>query len=375
MKSELIAYTWRGLSGYSYGYILVTNNRTISDVRKQKRIALFGGLPKDWGARAALEDGGGIHVDYVCDFSLPFNCKKEYIVIRDYRELINDDSVFFIISPKSLYDVMQTVKYLQYHCVDNFGIMFEGYTKDFGGREKLQTAFFDAIYDVFKDIDFLNQWNEIENIRRVSLEGAGYWDVPLMWIYGIYKNLPNTKYLEVGPGNGVMSLTLKKIMKISVTWICIPDEESLWGEIKRETFREVIENNQIQIKEGYIELDSFEGEEEYDIIVLAQVMEHFIFNPVGTLRKLAKLLKMDGLFFISVPEEHKHYNVDSYKDMPSPSDLSSEEIERRTKINNFGHFREYSYDEAIELFDDAGLECVDYQYTPCIHHYMLRKRV
>ena len=48
---------------------------------------------------------------------------------------------------------------------------------------------------------------------------------------------------------------------------------------------------------------------------MSQVMEHFIFNPVGTIRKLMSHLNEDGVMFISVPDIIYNYpkNVENYK--------------------------------------------------------------
>lgn len=45
MISELLSYTWKGVTGYSYGYILVSNISRIDDIKKDKRTkVLWGGV-------------------------------------------------------------------------------------------------------------------------------------------------------------------------------------------------------------------------------------------------------------------------------------------------------------------------------------------
>lgn len=85
------------------------------------------------------------------------------------------------------------------------------------------------------------------------------------------------------------------------------------------------------------------------------------------------MLAEDGYIFCSVPEETKHYNVTNYHEMPFPEDVSAEERERRTLINNFGHFHEYTYEEAMEVFEESGLECVFHKWTAPVHHFMLKR--
>lgn len=294
------------------------------------------------------------------------------IHICDYRKLLQDaENCYFIISLKNFAETASIIKILQYSGIDEFGIIYEGYTKDFNGKIPLQKAFFESINEVFQPIGFLNNWNELENIRRASLEGAGYWDIPYMCIHKLYKKKPGATYLEIGAGIGILSLSLKKLLDIDVTWVTIPDEESLWGEWRRKSSQEILKKYDIKTIPGFIETDSFTGF--YDIIVLAQVMEHLIFNPVNTFKKLARLVKDDGYIFVSVPYEIIHHNVESYRDMPYPEQLSVEERQRRNAINNYGHFHEYSYQEAIDVFRESGLECIGYKWTLPIHHFMLRK--
>lgn len=296
------------------------------------------------------------------------------VILKDYRELLkNADNYYFIIYQPDTFWLSEEAKLLQHSGIDEFGIVTGGYTKDFFGRRKLKEAFWDSLNEIFKDVTFLD-WEALENLRRASFEGAGYWDVPYSLIYQQYRNKSKISYLEIGPGIGTMSLGLKKLLDIDVTWITIPNEEALWSEWKRKSALSLIKNKyNIHIKEGFIETDKFEGQ--YDIIVMAQVMEHLIFNPVNTFKKLAGLVKEDGFIFVSVPEDIKHYNVESYKDIPYPFELTEEERVRRTKINNFGHFHEYSYEEAMSVFEESNLECVIHVMTTPIHHFMLRKKV
>lgn len=54
--------------------------------------------------------------------------------------------------------------------------------------------------------------------------------------------------------------------------------------------------------------------------------------------------------------------------------LSPKDVVRRTMINNFTHYHEYSYEEALELFDECGLKCIDSHTNLPIHHFILQKK-
>ena len=69
-------------------------------------------------------------------------------------------------------------------------------------------------------------------------------------------------------------------------------------------------------------------------------------NPDATIRKLMSHLNEDGILCISVPDiiYNNPKNVESYKEIPYFDDLSPKEVVRRTMINNFTHYHEYSYE-------------------------------
>jgi 2-polyprenyl-3-methyl-5-hydroxy-6-metoxy-1,4-benzoquinol methylase len=190
----------------------------------------------------------------------------------------------------------------------------------------------------------------------------------------MYEDKPGRKMLEIGPGVGVCSLSLKKMLDIDVTWLTVPDDEPQWNAWRSKSSLNLYKKYDIHIKEAAVETDQFDGE--YDIIFMSQVMEHFIFNPVGTIRKLMTHLKEDGVMFISVPDiiYNNPKNVESYKEIPFYEDLSVREAVRRTMINSFTHYHEYSYEEALEVFDECGLQCVDSHTNLPIHHFILKRK-
>ena len=190
----------------------------------------------------------------------------------------------------------------------------------------------------------------------------------------MYKNQPKKSFLEIGPGVGVCSLTLKKILNLDINWLMIPDEEPQWNAWRNKSSQDIYEKYDIQIKEAFVEMDDFDGS--YDIIFMSQVMEHFIFNPVPVIKKLMSHLNENGVMCISLPDiiYNNPKNVEHYKDIPFYDDLSPREVARRTIINSFTHYHEYSCEEALELFEECGLECIDCHTNLPIHHFILKKK-
>lgn len=395
MHCNFLKYVWKGMSEYSYGYILVTNQYSIEDIINcGKEIVIWGWRP-ELVPRINVLTECGIKANYVCDVWQPINSKNNVYgpPIRDYRELLKEkDKYYFIIILNNDEDITATMKMIQYAGYDEFGIVYEHFTKDFYGKKNLQKAFFDSINEIFAPYDFLHDKSEIGNLRHVTLTGAGYWDVPYRWLWDIYHRRfainetgkcisscfnggVKPKYLEIGPGIGLMSFSVKKVLDLDMTWIVIPGiKEDMWREYGSQTTYELMKKYNISTIEGYIETDEFPSVKGYDVIVFTQVMEHLIYNPVNTFVKLAGMLADNGYIFVSVPYDRMHYNVQHFHEMPYPDEVPEAEKERRTLINEYWHFREYSYDEAMEVFHESGLECAAYRWTPPIHHFMLRKK-
>lgn len=372
MYSELLNYTWKGITGYAYAYILISNKSKMAEIRSKKTIVLWGGTPQTSIAKHILEKNGIANI-LVASFYWKEDILSSYFDVINYKKVLdNPQDYYHIIDSSNMFECKESFKLLQYAGIDDFSILFSGYTKDFSERRRLQNAFWNTLNEVFLPVNFLGNWKDIMDCKLYSLEGAGFWDVPYMLIYNLYRHKPLARYLEVGPGYGIMSLSLKKLMNIDVTWLVIPSKDDERDYNKKVLSVELSEKYSIHTIEGYLEIDNFVGN--YDIIVMTQVMEHFVCNPVGSLKKLRDLLSEDGCMFISVPEETKWYQVESYKEMPYASEISSEEYKRRNIINEYAHFHEYSYQEAMSVFEESGFQCINHVFTAPVHHFMLKKR-
>lgn len=387
MRAVRLTDYWKGADEYCKSLILITKKYTIDDIiHCGKEIVLFGWVPSAVQVIASLKDVG-ITVKYVCEVDqIPYGEFQngmpvgDGLVLKDYRTLLAEvDKYFFLFfSEDSSADIwtsplVKRVRLLQYKGIDEFGIIADVKTRDLFGSQQLIKCVYDTINEIFKGASLYN-WEAY----WLCLTQAGIdiqnWDYPLYKLYKMYKNEPQKKMLEIGPGIGVCSLSLKKLLDIDITWLTVPDEEPQWNAWRSSSSLNLYQKYDIHIKEAFVETEDFEGC--YDIIFMSQVMEHFIFNPVGTIRKLMSHLNEDGVMFISVPDIIYNYpkNVDSYKEIPYFEDLSTREVIRRNMINSFTHYHEYSYDEALELFDECGLECIDSHTNMPIHHFILKKR-
>lgn len=387
MRATRLMDYWKGADGYCRSYVLITKKYTLDDIIYcGKEVVLFGWFPEAAQVVCALKKAG-VTVHYVCEVDqVPIGEFEngmpvgDGLVLKNYRELLKESEkyFFFFFSKDDRADIwtselVKRVRLLQYQGVEEFGIISDVKTRDLFGDEKLQESVYDTINEIFKGTSLFNWGAYWLCLTQAGLDIQN-WDYPVYKLYKMYANQPKKSLLEIGPGVGVCSLTLKKLLNLDITWLTVPDEEPQWNAWRSKSSLNLYKKYDIHIKEAFVETDDFDGK--YDIIFMSQVMKHFIFNPVATIRKLMSHLNEDGILCISVPDiiYNNPKNVESYKEIPYFDDLSPKEVVRRNTINNFTHYHEYSYEEALELFDECGLKCVDSHTNLPIHHFILKKK-
>jgi 2-polyprenyl-3-methyl-5-hydroxy-6-metoxy-1,4-benzoquinol methylase len=115
----------------------------------------------------------------------------------------------------------------------------------------------------------------------------------------------------------------------------------------------------LQFSKGNIELDPIPWGGGFDVIIMTEVLEHFNFQPVPTLRKIRDALAPEGLFFLSTPDAKEWGRTQKYykrlQDIPMPS---------RGKAIVDDHVWQYSEQELRQVLKDAGFSVVRWDYAP-----------
>ncbi len=388
MKVARLCDYWKGADGYCKRYILITKRYSIDDIKKcGKEIVLFGWFPEAVQVIDALRNNG-INVKYVCEVN-QVPCSEladegmdvgHGLILKDYRYFLKNSRNYYFIffSLDNSADIWKSelvkrVRLLQYTGEDEFGIVSDVRSRDIFGEKLLLDLTYESINEIFSKTTLFD-WGAYWLCQTQAGIDIQNWDYLLYKTYEMYKNSSCKSLLEIGPGVGVFSLTLKKLIDVDVTWLMVPDEEAQWSAWRREASLNLYKKYDIKIKEAYVETEDFEGMN--DIIVLSQVMEHFVFNPVGTLKKLVNHLIDGGIMLIAVPDiiYNNPPNVESYRDIPYYEDVSVREAQRRMMVNSLTHYHEYSFEEAVDVFNESGLECVAGHTNLPIHHFVLRKK-
>ena len=110
---------------------------------------------------------------------------------------------------------------------------------------------------------------------------------------------------------------------------------------------------------GNVELASIPWSGKFDIVILTEVLEHFNFQPLPTLRKIHDALAAGGTLFLSTPDARDwgrlltFYHSLAELPMPDPSHQVHD-----------AHIWIYSQDEVTTLLDQAGFRIVRLEYAP-----------
>jgi len=115
----------------------------------------------------------------------------------------------------------------------------------------------------------------------------------------------------------------------------------------------------LQFAKGNIELDEIPWGERFDVVLMTEVLEHFQFHPLPTLRKIRDALAPGGVFFLSTPDErdwgreYRYYRKLSEMPPPTPGKQLPD-----------AHIWIYSKKELVQVLTAAGFTIKRLEYAP-----------
>ncbi len=122
----------------------------------------------------------------------------------------------------------------------------------------------------------------------------------------------------------------------------------------------------LNFQRGNVELDPL-PQGPYDVIILTEIIEHFNFHPLPTLKKIHDVLAPGGALFLSTPDSASWGRLYDYhkqlQDFPPPPALAPGERRPQTKD---GHFWMYNKGELAGVLKQAGFRIVKLDYSPGI---------
>jgi len=177
-----------------------------------------------------------------------------------------------------------------------------------------------------------------------------YWLHLPDWIAEWADESPPKTMLDIGAGYGTLALFCAKLTGATVA--CLDIESHRMDE-------SVMSRNGVTIREGNIETEGLDWAGTVDGIVMTEVLEHFNFNPVPTMRKVAAALVPGGRLFLSTPDAASWGRVEdgptSFRDLLAP-DPDADTEDR--------HIYQFSDAEVREVLGESGFRVVRFERAP-----------
>jgi SAM-dependent methyltransferase len=171
------------------------------------------------------------------------------------------------------------------------------------------------------------------------------------WIKKDSYNHPAKKLLDIGCGFGTLALYCKRTLNCEVYATDFVDDFS--------TPHSLAKKYNWTFKVNNIELDDFPWDVKFDIILFTEVLEHFNFNPVPTLKKMHDLLSENGVLYLSTPDAAQWGRLTKY--YPSLDKLP---YPKKGLPVVDDHVYVYTKQEILQVLNEAGLKIQRFGYSP-----------
>lgn len=167
-------------------------------------------------------------------------------------------------------------------------------------------------------------------------------------------NIAGKKILDIGVSKCTYFIK-DYCPEAEVTALCLYDHDE-----------ERLKSHGIDIIIHNLEKEGDLPEDEFDIIIFGEVLEHLTVSPRITLAKLRRMLKKGGILITTTPNFLSLGNRMKFIAGKNPLEPIKKDL------SDPGHFREYSMDELKVFYEDVGLKIVkaefpDYWNDPKVH--------
>ena len=383
MIIESLGKLWYGNARCFHGFLLSMKSE-LKDIKNKKIVIL--GCGQEGYVLSNLLKNLGVEIYAYVDNSLRIQDKQfgNIKIASPYDYFDSDVYIIAAVVPKSIATVR--LQFMTHHITDYSLFLIRNYN-DIGDE---YPELNELIYGALNTVCFKNETVEsaLPHIGFCSGQDTGSLGAldylisseekiypEFIWTYNFVNENKNIKALEIGPGLGFMSLVLLRASSdMQMKWINFGDpnsvfwnKNSVWDRGLRKIANE-FENRVVGIN-GYIEMNDFEIEGKYDMIILTEVFEHFALNPLKTIEKIKNALTENGIIALSTPDWGHVPIWENWEKMPTCDEVSVNEYLQLTKCV---HSYQYSKNELLDIFDRVGLKVKDYVRTEVgVHNFLL----
>ena len=184
--------------------------------------------------------------------------------------------------------------------------------------------------------------------REYRKAETGYWDKLPIWMAEDRSKRKVRRVLDIGCGYGTLLAYAAALY--GAAGHCMDLTEYLVPQFRNP--------RNLRFATGNVELDPIPWKEPFDLIIMTEVLEHFNFQPVPTLRKIRDALAPGGLFLLSTPNQEKWGKTTKYyqrlQDVP-PANRSQKIVD--------DHIWQYTERELRDVLAEAGFAILKFDYS------------
>lgn len=369
------------------GFLIDLMGNGIDDIKKSgKKIILLGAGENGFFAEMLLKKKG-MEIYGYADKSIKIQGRflRGRQILNPY-DCFRREDVYFIITTLTQHISDVRLQFMA-HNICNYGIFLRADFHDFLDEdEDLQMQLMDAVNaicfeeEITETVLPYGAWSIGKPGDCIWMLRSTQWSHwAYLWEREILKR-QGKNVLEIGPGFGLMSLVLLKgFPEIELDWMLLGKEDGSVFSGKNSEFT----NGLIKIKKWYgekvheiwgeIEKAHFYlPEKKYDLIIMTEVFEHFVLNPLRVMQKIQDSLTDQGILILTTPNWGHVHIYERWEDMPEDGQISDEKYEQMLKCE---HVYQYGRQELEDIFGQCGFEIVKYKISDSNNHnYMLKKR-
>ena len=232
-------------------------------------------------------------------------------------------------------------------------------------NDELKEILNDIIINIYgkNPIILLNLWDDKGEKNYINFLLSQYENILIDFNKIFNGNLNGKRVLEISSFLGVVDIALAKI-GFEVYTYDIPEFQN------NSKLNELYSIFNVHPSSGYLK-DVWQNglpypDNHFDAVILSEVIEHLNFNPLPVLQEINRILKKDGILYITTPNQVNLINRIKIILGRSIRNSISDSVTQldQTKHTICGiHWREYTLEELIQLLEIMGFTITTYTYS------------
>lgn len=232
-------------------------------------------------------------------------------------------------------------------------------------NDQLKVILNDIIINVYgkNPIILSNLWDDKGEKNYINFLLSQYENILIDFNKIFNGNLNGKRVLEISSFLGVVDIALAKI-GFEVYTYDIPEFQN------NSKLNELYSKFNVHPSSGYLK-DVWQNglpypDNHFEAVILSEVIEHLNFNPLPVLQEINRILKKDGILYITTPNQVNLINRIKIILGRSIRNSISDSVTQldQTKHTICGiHWREYTLEELIQLLKIMGFTITTYTYS------------